>query len=195
MQIYNIGSDSINLYLIDSGTHRLLIDAGFPDKLNDVGREIRKTGFKLSDIDYLIVTHFHVDHAGAIQKLKEQGVKFILFDLQIEFVDKMEKMTIGKWKYKKLLMSDNIIMSINESADFLRKIGIHARILSTPGHTDDSVTLLCDSGEAFTGDLCAEYLAVDKNSNEYTTWTLLKEANARTIYPSHGKIYHINTYT
>lgn len=193
MHIYNIGTDAINLYLIDSGSHRLLIDSGFPNTINELGREMRKIGFKIRDIDYLIVTHFHIDHAGAVQELKAQGVKFLLFDIQAGYIDSMEKMAVEKFKYQKLQMSDNVMMSVDESANFLNKIGLQARILSTPGHTDDSITLLCDSGEAFIGDLRAEYLAVDKDSTEYKTWAMLKTANARIIYPGHGKPYAITT--
>ncbi|NOU16359.1 MAG: MBL fold metallo-hydrolase [Bacteroidales bacterium] len=196
MQIFNVGSDAINIYLIDSGSHRLLIDSGFPNKLNDLGREMRKTGFKIRDIDYLIVTHFHIDHAGAIQELKEQGVKFILFDIQIGHIGSMERMAIGKWEYLQLNMRDNIIMSIDKSTDFLNKMGLQAQVISTPGHSDDSITLLFNSGEAFIGDLCADYLADDKDSINYKTWIKLKGANARIIYPSHGKVYEIkSTYT
>jgi endoribonuclease LACTB2 len=196
MKIFNVGSDSINLYLIDSGSHRLLIDSGFPDKLNDLGREMRKTGFKIREIDYLLVTHFHIDHAGAVQELKEQGVKFVLFDIQINNIDSMEKMAFGKWRYLKLQMSDNVVLRINESRNFLNKLGLQAQILHSPGHTDDSITLLCDSGEAFIGDLRVDYMVVDKDTIEYKTWTNLKNANAKKIYPSHGEIYDIkNTYS
>ena len=71
MNIFNVGNGSVNIYLLDSGTHRLLIDTGFPGTLNDLGRRLRQTGHKVRDIDYLLVTHFHVDHAGMVQELKE----------------------------------------------------------------------------------------------------------------------------
>lgn len=194
MQIFNVGSDAINLYLIDSGSHRLLVDSGFPGKLNELGREMRKTGFKIRDIDYLMVTHFHIDHAGAIQELKEQGVRFILFDVQMQYIDPMEKMAAGKWPYSKLQRSDNRLMRIEESADFLTELGFQAQVLSTPGHSDDSITLLFDSGEAFVGDLRACSMVDDKDSQEYKTWLSLKHAKARKIYPSHGEAYElINT--
>jgi glyoxylase-like metal-dependent hydrolase (beta-lactamase superfamily II) len=191
MQIFNVGSNSVNLFLIDSGTHRLLIDAGFPGKLNDLGREMRKTGFKIRDIDYLIVTHFHIDHAGAVQELKEQNVKFVLFDIQIPFIAPMEKMALAKWNYHQLQMCDNRIMKIDESGDFLENLGLQGRILATPGHTDDSITLLLNSGEAFIGDLMPDFLVADQSSTAYQSWTDLKNANAKRIYPGHGKVYEI----
>jgi hypothetical protein len=48
MTIHNVGSNGVNLYLIDSGSHRILLDTGFPGKLNDLGRALRPTGFRRS---------------------------------------------------------------------------------------------------------------------------------------------------
>lgn len=191
MKIFNVGSQAVNIYLMDSGSHRLLIDSGFPGKTNELGRALRKTGFRIQDIDYLIVTHFHIDHAGAVQELKEQGVTFCLFEHQIPFIAPMEKMAAGKWPYKTLRMEDNQLMGISESTAFLRSIGLKGQGLPTPGHTDDSVTLLLDSGEAFTGDLRAAFLLNDRTSLEYQSWETLKNKNARFIYPGHGDVYEL----
>ncbi len=196
MRIFNVGNNGVNLFLLDSGSHRLLIDSGFPDKLHDLGRRMRETGFKVQNIDYLVVTHFHIDHAGAIQELKDSGVKFVLFDMQMNYISGMEKMMEGKWPYKKLLMNDNVVLNIDKSRYFLSTLGIKGQIFPTPGHSDDSVSLLLDTGEAFTGDLTADYLMMGKNSVENQTWTNLKKQNARIIYPSHGKMYEIkDAYT
>ena len=166
MNIYHVGNTSVNLYLLDSGTHRLLIDSGYPGQLSLLGREMRKTGFKISDIDYLMVTHFHVDHAGAIQELKNQGVKFILPDIQISSIEPMQQMMIGKWHYTPLNRSDNMILTLKESRYFLKKLNISGQVISTPGHSDDSITLLLDTGEAFTGDLMREEFILNESSQE-----------------------------
>lgn len=192
MEIFNVGNKQVNLYLLNSGTHRLLIDAGFPNEVNELGRAMRSTGFKIRDIDYLIVTHFHVDHAGAIQELKNEGVKFVLFDIQASAIKPMEAMIGGKWKYTPLLLKDNIDLCIDESKQFLKQININGQILSTLGHTNDGISLLLTSGEAFTGDLMRENLIVDNQSSEKISWTKLKQSGAKKIYPSHGEAYLLN---
>lgn len=191
MQIFNVGSNGVNLYLIDSDSHRLLIDTGFPHKTNDLGRALRKTGFKIGEVDYLMVTHFHIDHAGAVQELKEEGVKFILFELQIPFIEPMEKMALGKWNYVKLQMEDNLVLKIDESEMFLHSIGLQGRVLFTPGHSDDSVTLLLDSGETFIGDLSSFSEITDKTGKTFHSWRKLRKAPAKRIYPGHGNDYVI----
>jgi endoribonuclease LACTB2 len=191
MDIFNVGYKSINLYLIASSTHRLLIDSGFPNSLNNLGREMRKTGFKVNEIDFLIVTHFHIDHAGAIQELKNQGVKFILFDIQQNNIKPMENMTIGKWQYTPLLLDDNIMMKIDDSVEFLKSININGQIIKTAGHTDDSISLVLDSGECFIGDLLAEYLLTEKDFELNKSWQKLKQLGIKEAYPSHGGSYEI----
>lgn len=188
-RIFNVGNKNINLFLIESGSHRLLIDAGFPNQINDLGREMRKTGYKIREIDYLMVTHFHIDHAGAVQELKDFDVKFVLFDLQVNHIETMEKMAEHKWSYKKLNKNDNIVLSIAESRNFLNTIGVQGQVIHTPGHSDDSISLLLDSGKTFTGDLTPSSLIMDKTSVEYTSWITLKKHNAKLIFPSHGKEY------
>ncbi|HEX8378200.1 MAG TPA: MBL fold metallo-hydrolase [Pedobacter sp.] len=191
MEIFNVGNQSINCYLIASNTHRLLIDTGFPNSLNNLGREMRKTGFKVSDINYLIVTHFHIDHAGAIQELKDQGVRFILVDIQQKFIEPMEKMAFGKWQYTPLKSSDNVVIAANDSRKFLESIGLNGLIVSTPGHSEDSITLILDSGEAFTGDLYAEYLLTENDVEQIQSWNMLKQLGIKEVFPGHGNAYKV----
>jgi glyoxylase-like metal-dependent hydrolase (beta-lactamase superfamily II) len=191
MEIFNVGNQSVNCYLIASSTHRLLIDSGFPNSLHNLGREMRKTGFKISDIDFLIVTHFHIDHAGAVQELKDQGVKFILVDIQQAFIEPMEKMAFGKWQYSPLKSDDNVVIAADDSREFLKSIGLNGLIVSTPGHSEDSITLVLDSGEAFTGDLYAEYLLTENDVEQIQSWNKLKQLGIKEVFPGHGNAYRI----
>ena len=191
MEIYNIGNNTINIYLLNSGTHLLLIDTGYPNQLNDIGRKIRNTGFKIRDIDFLIVTHFHIDHAGAVEELKNEGVKFALLDIQQDFIKPIEDMMAGKFKYTPLLLNNNKLLTINNSIAFLKQLNINGKIIATPAHTNDSISLLLDTGEAFTGDLIASHLVTDNDSIAKKSWQKLISLGATKIYPSHGKIYEL----
>ncbi len=189
MRIFNVGNTSINLYLVVSPTHRLLFDAGFPGSTRQLGREMRKTGYKVSEIDYLMVSHFHIDHAGAVQEIKDLGVRFILFQSQLEFILPMEKIVKGKWNYTPLVMHDNLCVETRDSEKLLESLGICGRVLQTPGHTDDSISLILDSGETFTGDLPAEPLLPEEGMGKKKIWSVLRESGARIVYPAHGNPY------
>ena len=192
MKIFNTGNKSVNLYLLDTGTHRLLIDSGFPNQLHELGRAMRQTGYTVKEIDWLIVTHFHIDHAGAIQQLKNQGVSFLLFDIQAAHVSPMEKMAAGKWQYTPLQMEDHLILPVSASRQFLQSLAIAGEVIETPGHSADSISLVLDSGETFTGDLLAAPLVTDELLPEKKSWATLKHKGARLIYPGHGSAYAIN---
>lgn len=71
MDIKVIASGSSgNCYLVGDGETTLLLDAGIPFKRIQVG-----CGFRTSGIKGCLVTHRHGDHAKAIPKLMERGIR------------------------------------------------------------------------------------------------------------------------
>ena len=62
-------------------------------------------------------------------------------------------------------------------------------IVHTPGHSDDSVSLLLDDGSAFTGDLTHPALVGESGvAIVSASWRLLQERGAVRVYPAHGPI-------
>ncbi|MGE5139905.1 MAG: hypothetical protein ACM3JD_10605, partial [Rudaea sp.] len=58
---------------------------------------------------------------------------------------------------------------------------------STPGHSDDSVTLILDEGAAFTGDLTNPMLLPDDPADlARQNREKIRARGATTIYPAHG---------
>ena len=55
MKIFDVGYKFSNYYLIDAGQNCLAIDVGWPGTINDYGRQLRPTGKRVQDINYLIV--------------------------------------------------------------------------------------------------------------------------------------------
>lgn len=51
------------------------------------------------------------------------------------------------------LLDRNLVITCAESRAQLAQIGIPGEIVHTPGHSDDSVSLLLDDGSIFTGNL------------------------------------------
>ena len=76
-----------------------------------------------------------------------------------------------------------------ESRALLARIGIAGEILPTPGHSDDSVSLLLDDGSVFTGDLTPVSLATEDQAALVSAgWRLLRDRGATRIYPGHGPV-------
>lgn len=82
MNIVNVDYQSANYYAIDIDKGKLLVDCGWPGTLPQLSAECRRKGIPIQDLKYLLVTHFHPDHAGLAQELKNLGTRLILPDCQ-----------------------------------------------------------------------------------------------------------------
>ena len=69
--IYYVGTEGISAWLITSSKGHILIDGGMPASAALVEANIKALGFKLSDVDLILNSHAHFDHAGAIAQLKK----------------------------------------------------------------------------------------------------------------------------
>lgn len=64
-----VGSKGLSSVLIDSGAGLVLIDAGLPQSAPAIATAIRRLGFRVEDLRYLLNSHAHFDHAGGIAAL------------------------------------------------------------------------------------------------------------------------------
>lgn len=68
---YYVGTGGISAVLITSPAGHILVDAGGPEAAEQVVAHIRKLGFRVEDIRYIVNSHVHQDHAGAIAELQK----------------------------------------------------------------------------------------------------------------------------
>ena len=184
--VVNVGYRSTNYWVISAGTSRLLVDLGWPGTMGTMRANLERMGVPLNEIHYGLATHYHIDHAGLAQELKLAGVPLLLVDLQRAAIPAMKAAMKPADKYVEITLHDNMMISLAESRGLLEQIGIAGEILHTPGHSDDSVSVLLDDGSAFTGDLTAPALIEDENGLAAASWRLLREGGATRIYPGHG---------
>jgi glyoxylase-like metal-dependent hydrolase (beta-lactamase superfamily II) len=89
--------------------------------------------------------------------------------------------------YTEITLHDNIVLSTAKSRPFLAALGIGGEIVHTPGHSDDSVTLVLDTGVAFTGDLTLETMVASEDAEVVArSWQSLRERGVTTIYGGHA---------
>jgi metallo-beta-lactamase class B len=69
--IYYVGTEGLSAWLITSAKGHILIDGGMPQNAALVEANIKALGFKLSDVDLILNSHAHFDHAGALAQLKK----------------------------------------------------------------------------------------------------------------------------
>ena len=75
-----------NTFLIKGTKGSILIDTDYAGTLPQFYKAIKELGIKVSDIDYVLATHYHPDHIGLISELMKQGVKLIIMESQANHV-------------------------------------------------------------------------------------------------------------
>lgn len=64
-----VGSRGLSAVLIDSGQGLVLLDGGLPQSAPAIATSIRRLGFRIEQLRYILNSHAHFDHAGGIAAL------------------------------------------------------------------------------------------------------------------------------
>lgn len=181
---------STNYYAIGgAGRTRLLLDLGYPGTLGMMRAALDRKGIALTDITHGFATHYHPDHAGLAQEMKASGMTLLIAPEQLATAPAMKRWTKPEEHYVDVVLTDarTRVLPLSESRAYLSSIGLTGELVHTPGHSDDSVSLLLDDGSVFTGDLTHPML-IDTSIDTVTpqSWQTLYERGARLIYPGHG---------
>ena len=163
------------------------MDVGYPGTMGTMMADRRRTDVPLEEIRYALATHYHLDHAGLAQEMKLAGVPLLVMENQVEAIPRQGDFAKPVDEYLEITRHDNVVIPCAESGALLRRIGIAGEILHTPGHSDDSVSLLLDDGSVFTGDLTPPGLACEGQVDAVNaSWRLLRAHGATRVYPAHG---------
>jgi glyoxylase-like metal-dependent hydrolase (beta-lactamase superfamily II) len=188
--IVNVGYLSTNYWVVSAGRSRLLVDLGYPGTLGTMRANLKRMDVPLAEIRYALATHYHIDHAGLAEELKLAGVPLLVMDTQVAAIPLMKQWTKPQDHYVDITLAGNVTIPCDASRGLLKQIGMDGEILSTPGHSPDSVSLLLDDGAVFTGDLPPLEFAGEDEAGRLvaSSWQLLWSHGARRIYPAHGPL-------
>jgi len=185
--IVNVGYRSTNYWVISEGRSRLLVDLGWPGTIGVMTSGLQRMGVPIAELRYGLATHYHIDHAGAAEDLKRLGVPLLVLESQVDAMPLMARHTKPQDRYTAITSDGNVVIRFVDSRATLAAIGIAGEVVPTPGHSDDSVSLVLDEGAAFTGDLTPLALAEPANADALAdSWQRLRDRGVRTIYPGHG---------
>lgn len=222
---YRLNLGITKCYLLECSRGYLLIDTAYPGDYEKFMKAIEKLGVGLSTIQYLLLTHHHDDHAGFAARLVEQtGCKVIVHQDAIlplrkgQSEDTMEpinhcikvvfslfEIIHREFKYPPLAVTDKDIVISGDDFDLLKSIGIDGKILHTPGHTKDSISVVLSDGNSFVGDAAMNFLNfcyikyrpiyVEDIDLVFESWQKLTEHGAERIYPAHGSPFSAEKLT
>ena len=203
-------------YLI-RGKTLIMVDGGMPNKLGVFKRKLKQLYINPEEIKLIILTHSHFDHAGSAKAICEYtGAKTVIHESEKSFFEnKGFAMVKGMNLWGKITFIAAILpllkiisypkvkadIIINEKEFPLSDYGIDGKILHTPGHTQGSLSVLLNTGEAFVGCLAHDGLPFRLNSglpiygqNLDTikeSWRLLIDKGAKVIFPGHGNPFPV----
>lgn len=82
--IYYVGASDIGSYLIVTPAGDILLDGGFVETAPMIEANIKKLGFKPTDVKYILSSHEHLDHAGGISELRRAtGAQFVAIEQEV----------------------------------------------------------------------------------------------------------------
>jgi glyoxylase-like metal-dependent hydrolase (beta-lactamase superfamily II) len=154
-----------------AGEQKFLIDPGPASTLSTLESELAARGVSIADLDAVLLTHIHLDHAGATGSLvrKNPGIKVyvhskgaphmadptkLLSSAVRLYGERMERL------YGEFLPVPAGNLHALNGGETLRFDGCELRVLYTPGHASHHVTFFDTSEKvAFVGDtagICVE---------------------------------------
>ncbi|MHA1396604.1 MAG: MBL fold metallo-hydrolase [Candidatus Heimdallarchaeaceae archaeon] len=194
-------------YLLRTSKGYILIDTGVPGKEKKFMKFLKKQGINPKEIKLIIVTHVHSDHVGslkAIQKLTnakvlvhEKGYEYLtqgkssLVKPTSTFIEKLLSLLPARNRFFEKIKPD---ITINDNFS-LEEYGLKGKIIHTPGHTKESISVLDDKENAFIGDLAMAFplkfsaglpIIAEDLEEVKKSWRLLLNEGVKNFYLSHG---------
>lgn len=201
-----------NSVLIENGSDSILVDTGVKGFLNHFKQILNQSGLKPTDIKLIVLTHTHYDHTGNLKPLTElTGAKVLVhkneFDnLKNGFIPIPKGLgnytrfisNVGRFVYPGYASPKPFVTDlINENEYDLTEYGIDGKIISTPGHTAGSQSVIIGkkliSGDTFihmTNGIIFPHFCDDPKTL-LVTWQKLFELGIEEIYPGHGKPFPV----
>ncbi len=218
VSIRSVKAGESAIYFIPCVGGWLQIDTASAGYWKTFCRKIRKSGIDLNQIKYLLITHHHDDHGGfAAELVQETGATLIVHEkavgrLASGYIKKEDMhppttrriqalFAIRQFYHRyvftpvRLRAGDWIVRGDDDQ--ILKSIGIDGKILYTPGHNDDCISVVLADGSAFVGDAATSIFEVFGAKHRppfikfpdevYRSWEKLRKSGARVIHPTHGK--------
>jgi hydroxyacylglutathione hydrolase len=186
----------------------VLVDAGHAGTEAKFLKAIAELQKQPQDVRLIILTHTHFDHAGGARKLRElTGAPLAVHRSEAGFLRRgRTPLPRGtRWKGKLLIAlsrvfarrlsgyppvePDLLVDEVLSLADY----GIPGEVVHTPGHTEGSLSVLLESGEAIVGD---NVLGISPKTHYppfandrqgvLKSWERYISSGVKTVLPAHG---------
>jgi len=175
-----------NCFYIKGKNGSILVDTDWAGTLQLFYRKIKE--LDIHSINYILITHYHPDHMGIVQDIIENmNAKLLVIDVQKDYIHCSDKIFEKDKNIDfKPINTEPVIILCDESRKFLKELGIDGEIIHTPGHSEDSISIILDDGIAIVGDLYDLNSAKIFNDERINnSWNKILSHNISKIYYGH----------
>ena len=188
--ITRIKYGNTNTFLIRGTKGSLLVDTDYAGTLPAFYKAIKELGIKVSDIRYVLATHYHPDHIGLVSELTDQGVKLVVMESQTDFIHYSDPIFAREphLNYRPIDERNALILKFDEAPSFLDSLGINGNIGRTLSHSEDSIYVSLSDGTFILGDLePLEYLEAYKDNQLLKTdWDNILKQDPKLLLYAHA---------
>ena len=188
--ITRIKYGNTNTFLIRGTKGSLLVDTDYAGTLPAFYKAIKELGIKVSDISYVLATHYHPDHIGLVSELTDQGVKLVVMESQTDFIHYSDPIFAREphLNYRPIDERNVLILKFDEAPSFLDSLGINGNIGRTLSHSEDSIYVSSSDGTFILGDLePLEYLEAYKDNQLLKTdWDNILKQDPKLLLYAHA---------
>ena len=152
---------AIAVFLVETSIGPILIETGPHSSLPKLKSGLSKLGYELKDIKHVLLTHIHLDHAGAAWAFAEQGAKIHLHPRGYRHLNEPSKLLESArriykdqmdslWGSIKPIPEDNLLTV--EDGEVLTFGDVSIKAMHTPGHAQHHIAWQWDQS-IFCGDV------------------------------------------
>lgn len=143
MEIYTLITSmcDTNTYILIADGQAIVVDPGAnATKISEF------IAGKNATLKYILVTHAHFDHIGAVAELQAEGASVYISQTDYDHVSENDQ--FGDFAHVKPFNADVTV----KEGDVLELIGHTFKVMETPGHTAGGVCYIMDDETIFSGD-------------------------------------------
>jgi glyoxylase-like metal-dependent hydrolase (beta-lactamase superfamily II) len=167
--VHRLESVYTNWYLIEQGGRLTVLDAGLPRDWRDFASALSRLGYTPADIDAVLITHHHLDHAGNAEQLRSAGARVYAHPADAPYLRGEKNRSHGSlarflWRpwyafylgsyVAKGITRQPAIAQLDKLADGeVLDVPGSPKVVYAPGHTAGSCALFCENRSLlFSGD-------------------------------------------
>ena len=174
--VWQLKMGMVNSYLLETEDGLLLIDAGWPNKIDKIFAAVRESGHNPTDIRHLVLTHGHIDHAGSAAEVRRRtGARTYAHAIDLELINKGQAVRPGTTITPGFIPAIAYLFFIKPGGTTYESFPVDQvlkdgevlpmaggiEVIHSPGHCAGHVALLLrQDGVLIAGDICSNIMGL-----------------------------------